>query len=336
MRKGWHGVATNSRLGEFDIIREIFRPLAGEDGLNLTDDVAVFSQRADIVTKDLLIAGTHFLVDDPPDLIARKALRANISDIICKGAKPAGYLLGLALPRLCDADWLQRFADGLSHDQQVFDIHLLGGDTTRHAGDGPLVISITLFGKMTEGLRPVLRSGAAPGDVLAVTGTIGDAGLGLAVAQADLRLDPEADEFLMRRYRVPVLRQELAPAIAISASASLDISDGLIADAGHIASASALRIDLDLDKMPLSPAAQSWVSQQADTALALSQLASFGDDYEILFTAPAPRMIALKARAADSGVTVTVIGQCREGEGVAVLSGGKEITPPKRGHDHFA
>lgn len=329
-------MVTSTQLGEFDIIERIFRPLAGDGGLKLTDDVAVLSQKPDIITKDLLIAGTHFLADDPPGLIARKALRTNISDIICKGAAPSGYLLGLALARLCDADWLQRFADGLAGDQQVFGVHLLGGDTTRHSGDGPLVISITLLGTMAAGQRPVLRSGAIAGDLLAVTGTIGDAGLGLAVAQATLRLDPEADDFLLQRYRLPVLRPELAPAIALNASASLDISDGLIADAGHIAAASALGIDLDLDRMPVSPPAKAWLSRQADPTLARSQLASFGDDYQILFTAPARQMRAIEQSAADRGVPVTVIGQCRKGEGVRVLSSGQEITPPKRGHDHFA
>ncbi|NHK27585.1 thiamine-phosphate kinase [Parvularcula flava] len=327
-------MATNRQLGEFDIIEQIFRPLSGQDGLQLSDDVALLS-RYDIVTKDLLIAGTHFLPDDPPDMIARKALRTNISDIICKGARPAGYLLGLALPRSCDADWLQQFADGLAQDQQAFGVGLLGGDTTRHAGDGPLVISITLFGKMEQGQEPVLRTGAQPGDLLAVTGTIGDAGLGLAVAQGQLSVAPDADELLIQCYRVPVLRPEFAPMVASHASAALDISDGLIADAGHIASASSLSLYIDLDKVPLSPMAQTWLSTQPDKGSALATLASFGDDYQILFTASPERIPALKSLAEEKGVPFAVIGQCREGEGVSVLCNGKEITPPKRGHDHF-
>lgn len=327
-------MATKRQLGEFDIIRQIFRPLAGEQGLRLADDVALLDHH-DIVTKDLLIAGTHFLADDPPDLIARKALRTNISDIICKGAKPTGYLLGLALPRACDSDWLHRFADGLAYDQQAFGVDLLGGDTTRHAGDGPLVISITLFGKMDEGRKPVLRSGAKAGDLLAVTGTIGDAGLGLAVVQGRLSLDPEADEFLMQCYRVPVLQPDFVSVVASYASASLDISDGLIADAGHIASASSVGLEIDLDKLPLSPAAHTWVLRQPEKAEALATLASFGDDYQILLTASARDMVALRAFAEETRVPFSIIGQCRDGEGVSAFFNGKEITPPRRGHDHF-
>jgi len=328
-------MARNRQLGEFEIIKQIFRPLAGDDGLQLADDVALLSQH-DIVTKDLLIADRHFLADDPPDLIAHKALRTNISDIICKGAKPAGYLLGLAMPRSCDADWLQKFADGLEQGQQEFGFSLLGGDTTRHAGDEPLVISITLFGKMEQGQKPVLRSGAQAGDLLAVTGTIGDAGLGLAVAQGKLSVDPKADEFLTHCYRVPVLRPEFAPAVALYASAALDVSDGLIADAGHIASTSSLRLEIDLDNVPLSPAAQTWLSTQRDKASALATLASFGDDYQILLTAPSEEMAAIHKHAEKKGIPLAIVGQCHQGEGVSVYFDGKEITPPKRGHDHFS
>src|SRR5579871_1735036 len=318
------------RPGEFELIARYFRPLtAGKAGaLELVDDAALIDLppgRRLVVTADLLTAGVHFLDDDPPDLIARKALRVNLSDLAAMAAKPLAYFLTCAFPETVEEAWIAAFAAGLARDQEEFDIVLMGGDTT--ATPGPLTLSITALGSVEAG-RELRRSTARRGDLIAVSGTIGDAALGLARLQG--RLGPLAgDEHLIDRYRLPQPRIPLALQLAGQglATAALDISDGLVADLGHICEASGLAAAIDADRLPLSPVARKALEREPRL---LEMLLTGGDDYELLFTLPAGRRDALAALPA------TVIGRMEEGAGVKVVDpAGEVMTLARSGFQHF-
>src|ERR1700761_5228151 len=203
--------------GEDSLIARYFKPLATDPGaLGLTDDAALLRASGEdiVVTTDALVEEVHFLADDPPDTIAQKALRVNLSDLAAKGASPAGFVLTLAL-RSVDENWLAAFARGLGADIAAYNCPLLGGDTV--STPGPLMVSITAFGRVPEG-RMIQRSGAKPGDHVVVTGTIGDAALGLDIlkkgrAATALAGDAASREMLVGRYRVPEPRNALAPAV---------------------------------------------------------------------------------------------------------------------------
>jgi thiamine-monophosphate kinase len=311
------------RPGEFELIRRFFAPLAKDPGsLGLTDDAAVLVPRSGfdlVLTKDMLAAGIHFFADDAPEAIAAKALRVNLSDLAAKGARPRGYLMGLALPSDWTASWLERFCNGLAADQAAYDIQLLGGDTIR-SGNG-LQVSITAIGEVETG-RAVRRSGALPGDILFVTGTIGDAAAGL---QARLNPDfcrnnelTEADELhILDRYLLPRPRTRLSVAIAGFASAAMDISDGLFADCTHLAAASGVDFSIDLGQLPLSKAmAHLQVRSPEDFARCLNG----GDDYEILAAVPKERAEAFRKAAEAVSCCITEIGEAVEGKGHVRLS----------------
>ncbi len=305
-------------MDEFDIIARYFAPLAGEGAFGLKDDAAVLPARAGhdlVVTTDTISEGTDFFSFDPPDAIAQKALRVNLSDLAAKGAEPAVYLLNLTLPRPVTPDWLAAFADGLAQDQQMFNISLLGGDT----GAGPLSIAITAFGFVPQG-RMVKRSGAKPGDAVYVTGTIGAAGGGLAVLKGEKHSlsDAERDN-LIARYRLPQPPVAFAGQMRAIAHAAVDVSDGLIADLGHVASASNVRIVVDGERVPLSTSLQALWGD--DTLL---RAVTAGDDYQIAFTAP-PGLEG----------PFTRIGRVNDGEGVILKLDGKEIAVPEPGYRHF-
>ncbi|MTI46191.1 thiamine-phosphate kinase [Roseibium hamelinense] len=310
------------RPGEFELIKTYFAPLAHHPGsAGLTDDAAVLepSPGMDLVlTKDILAADVHFFAEDPPEAIAAKALRVNLSDLAAKGAAARGYLLGIALHRDWTAEWMQRFCCGLSADQAAFDLVLYGGDTIR-SGNG-LQVSITAIGEVPTN-RAVRRSGASNGDALFVSGTIGDAAAGLKV-----RLDKgfssrggfssaQADHVL-NRYLLPQPRTRLAPVVAEYASASMDVSDGLLADAGHLSAASNVDIEIRLDQVPLSPAMHQL--RKADFAAFLGCL-NGGDDYEILAAVPAEKADAFRLAAEAAQCPVSRIGKVREGSGQVVL-----------------
>lgn len=317
-------------LSEFELIAKLFGPLATDPAaLGLGDDAALLKSRADrdlIVTTDALTAGVHFFADDPANLIASKALRVNLSDLAAKGAEPAGYLLALALPVSCKTAWLECFARGLSEDQTEFGVSLIGGDTT--ATPGPLTLAITALGYVPAGAM-IRRKGAKPGDNLYVTGTIGDAGAGLAVLQgrAEAR---EGRDFLVARYRQPAPRLKVGLALRGVASAALDVSDGLIADVGHIADVSGVRIIIEADCIPRSDITLGlWPGLEGTVRAATS-----GDDYEIAFTA-SPSAFAVEAGRL-AGVPVTRIGRVEAGAGVALVDGaGREVAVPKPGFTHF-
>lgn len=308
--------------GEFDWIAQLLRPLTrgAPEALDLLDDAAVIPSRPGfdlVVTKDALVAGVHFLPDDPLHLVARKLLRVNLSDLAAKGAEPWGYFLTTAWPT--GTPWADKalFASGLAADGQAFDISLLGGDTV--STPGPLTLTATLLGWVPHG-GAIPRKGARPGDRLAVSGGIGDGWLGLQAARGELDSPALAD-----RYRLPEPRVDLIPVLRAHARAAADVSDGLLADAGHIARASGCGVRIDLDVMPLSPEAQAWLRRQPTGAEALTALATGGDDYQIV--------CALDA-ATEAPAGLTVIGRFVEGQGVIACVNGGEIEVPRLGWTH--
>jgi thiamine-monophosphate kinase len=320
-------------MGEFALIAKLFAPLAKSEGaFGLVDDVATLSvpQGCELVAKvDAIVEGVHFLRDDPADLVAKKALRVNLSDLAAKGASPIGYLLSLSVAPWCGDDWLARFAAGLAEDQAQFVISLLGGDTT--ATPGVLTLSVTALGAVETG-RTIRRAGANAGDRVFVSGTIGDAGAGLALLKDQSGvLSASERESLIARYRVPEPRLALGQRLIGLASASLDVSDGLIADLGHIAEVSRVRISVDAARVPLSLAcAKLWGREAVQRAV------TAGDDYEIAFTAPEPARGEILRAAEAAGTPVHEIGHVETGEGVILLDQkGEPIPIARAGFTHF-
>jgi thiamine-monophosphate kinase len=326
---------SDRRPGEFALIAQLFAPLSrGAPGaFGLTDDVALLTPppgRELVLTTDALVEGVHFLAGDPPDSVARKALRANLSDLAAKGAEPAGYLMALSLPDAVPMTWLESFARGLAEDQRAFGIALLGGDTTRTPG--PLSIAISLIGWIPAG-KLIRRAGAKPGDLVFVSGTIGDAGGGLDLLKGNENMSGEHSNFLIERYRLPVPRIVLGQGLHGLASAALDVSDGLLADLGHICEVSEVGMTIEASRIPLSPALQA-LRGNADEAVA--RAATSGDDYEIAFTMPADRRNALSALAVKANTNVSEIGRVETGHGIHLVdSGGRQIPVSRAGYAHF-
>jgi thiamine-monophosphate kinase len=296
-------------LGEFGLIARYFAPLSqgfpGADGLR--DDVAVIAPAPGhelALKSDAIVAGVDFPPDEAPGLVARKALRVNLSDLAAKGAVPRAYMLDLILPTTIAEAWIADFAAGLARDQAEYGVHLIGGDMS--STSGPVTIAVTAFGEIPAG-RIIRRGGARDGDTVFVSGTIGDSALGLAVLQRNLPApDDAAAGFLVDRYRLPRPRVGLGPRLIGVASAAIDISDGLAADLRHICEVAGLDAIVQLLAVPLSPAARAMIA--ADPGL-ISSILGGGDDYEILFTAPAAMVgeIAALARALD--LPITAIGR---------------------------
>jgi thiamine-monophosphate kinase len=324
----------DGELGEFDRIRQFFAPLAGPGGLGLRDDAAIIDCRPGrrlVATADAVVAGVHYLADDPPDLVAQKLLRVNLSDLAAMAAKPLYYLLTTALPKALGCDWLAGFARGLAADQARFGVVLLGGDSV--AIEGPAVLSLTALGEVAAGAE-IRRSGARPGDRIWVSGTIGDACLGLAVLRgAHPELPPKERTMLVGRFRLPEPRTELGPRLAGIADAMIDVSDGLVADLGHICETSGVGAVVELAALPLSPAARRLAA--GDPGL-LPRLAGGGDDYELLFTAPPAADVRLAALAAELDLRVTAIGRIESGGRVRLVDReGREIAVASGGYRHF-
>jgi thiamine-monophosphate kinase len=321
--------------GEFETIRRLFAPLAHPEwGRGLTDDVAVVPSRPGhdlVLTKDAIVEGVHFLPTDPLDTVARKLMRVNLSDLAAKGAEPFGYLLACHWSPRCGWPERMTFCDGLRVDQKAFEVALLGGDTV--ATPGPASFSMTLLGWTPKG-RTVGRAGARPGDLVFVTGAIGDGWLGLEAVQGKLSLDAERVAALSDHYRMPMPRTDFALPIRDLATAAIDVSDGLIADLGHLAEAGQVRIEIDLETVPLSAAGQAWFDGRVDEQAALEKLVTGGDDYEIAFTATARDEAALRREAERRHLRLTRIGRVTAGQGVVARFGGQPIPFDRPGFTH--
>jgi thiamine-monophosphate kinase len=281
--------------------------------------LAVPPGRELVLKTDTIVEGVHYLPGDPPALVAKKLLRVNLSDLAAKGAEPLGYLLDLTLPDRCGDDWLEAFCRGLAEDQRAFGLSLFGGDSARTTG--PAVLSATLLGGVAAGGIP-RRGSARVGDCLCVTGTLGDAALGLAVLRGELPALGAAERaFLADRYRLPQPRLAEGRVLAPLVHAMMDVSDGLVQDAGHICKASSVAAVIELEALPLSPAVRRAVMAEPERIqLALGG----GDDYELLCTAATP----------PPGVTV--IGRCVAGSGVRVVDReGREVSVASPGYRHF-
>ena len=313
--------------GEFAEIERLFRPLTrgAPEALSLLDDAAVLPARPGwdlVLTTDALVEGVHFLDDDPMDTVARKLLRVNLSDLAAKGATPYGYLLTTAWSPRCDAAAREAFARGLGEDGETFGLVLLGGDTA--STPGPLTVSATLLGWVPAG-RIVRRGGARAGDRLLVSGQIGKGWLGL---QARRGAAPDPGGVLTGFYRLPEPRTALAALLLDNASAAADVSDGLIADAGHIAKASGLALRLALDRAPFHPL----VGADEESRIAA---AAGGDDYEIVCAAAPDLAVALTAASQQLGIPMIDVGAFEAGEGVEVTLGGRVVSPTATGWRHF-
>lgn len=294
---------------EFETIAKLLRPLTrgAPEALDLLDDAAVLPSRPGfdlVLTKDALVEGVHFLPTDPLDTVARKLLRTNLSDLAAKGAEPFGYLLATAWRQSDGWEAREAFARGLAEDGELFDLRLLGGDTVSTAG--PLVVSATLLGWVSSGCM-IQRKGAKAGDLMVVTGHIGDGWLSL---QAALGLvgDPQGE--LLARYRLPQPRLGMRRALAL-ANAAADVSDGLLADVGHLARAGDLKAVVDLQRIPRSLIGDIWSEGKADKLL---KLATGGDDYELVCAVAPEHLHAFGDLTGDT--PFAVVGHFEAGEGV--------------------
>lgn len=349
---------------EFDVIRHLFAPLATDAGARgLVDDAAVLQARGDlVVTTDTIVEGVHFLPDDPIETVASKALRVNVSDIVAKGAKPTAALLALTWPRDRPAEEIALFAHSLARELKHFGVSLVGGDTT--STPGPLTVSMTLFGQ-PHGERTPSRTDAKPGeDVWLVGGEIGSAWMGLQLRTGAMKLDEirrGRDEhiagmeseaaaphmppyltlpgekfdaeaaWLMTIYLAPFVRTECGPIVAQFASASMDISDGLVADAQKLAVASGVALRIEASEIPFSIPAQRW----AETGGDFRKLVTGGDDYVVLFTAAASVRDELQTSEKGAALRLSRIGVVEAGEGVTLVDRqGIPISIPDPGYSH--
>lgn len=321
--------------GEFALIARHFRPLAAHapGALALSDDAALLDPppgRTLVLAADAMVAGVHFLPDDPPETIGRKLLRVNLSDLAAMGAEPLGYLMTTALARDTGDAWLAAFAEGLAEDQARFGCYLLGGDTV--STTGPVTLSLTIIGSVPKGAA-LKRSGARAGDALWVSGTIGDGALGLLALTGGLDDLGEAGRaHLASRYRLPEPRLALGAALTGLATACMDVSDGLVQDVGHLARGAGLAAAIEAAAVPLSPAAAEAVAAEPSR---LATCLTGGDDYELVFAAPEEAGEAVREAAARAGVPVSRIGAFRPGSGVTVTGrDGSPMPLGRRGWSH--
>lgn len=316
----------------------MFAPLTdGAPGaFRLTDDAALLESGPYLVSKDLLVEGVHFPVTDDFGAIAQRALRTNLSDLAAKGAKPIGYFLGCAWPKGTSIEQIEAFANGLARDQKLFKVFLYGGDTTVHkTTSGPLVVSITVFGAPAR-RGMLMRNGAQAGDDLYVSGTIGDAKPGLLAAKKPAQIKAGDAAYFANRFWRPTPRLALGGALSGVASAAIDLSDGVPADVGHIARQSAVCLQIDLENIPLSVHLKQWMGSKYNRQGALIDLISYGDDYEIAFTAPKSMRRSVDIASTVTKTDITRIGTVSNGDGVQVLDEDRRIIPVDvPGYDHF-
>jgi thiamine-monophosphate kinase len=321
--------------GEDRLIARYFKPIATHPGaLGLSDDAAFIKPPpgCDLVLKtDAIIGGVHFFAEDAARDVARKALRVNLSDLAAKGARPIGFLLSLALPKEIGDDWLGGFAQGLRDDAVQFGCPLFGGDTDRTPG--PITVSIAMFGSVPEGTM-VRRAGAQAGDRVFVSGTIGDAALGLVLRKgAPWTLSDAQRQHLLSRYLLPQPRNALAEAVRAHASAAMDVSDGLAGDFAKLCRASKVAAEIEVGRVPLSEAAKAVLA--AEPALLETALTG-GDDFEIVCTVPAGKAASFRAAAQAAKVAVTEIGEIKAGEGARFVgAAGQALAFKRASFSHF-
>jgi thiamine-monophosphate kinase len=322
-------------LGEFELIRRYFaRPpstAAPHSGVavGIGDDAAVLNLPPGtqlVAAVDTILEGRHFLSGSDPRSIGHRALAVNLSDMAAMGATPAWATLALSMPNV-DPKWLQGFAAGLLDLADAHQVALVGGDTTR----GPLTVSVQILGHVPHGCA-LLRSGAQAGDLIVVTGSLGDAGAGLAYASAPPATEHrDAVQSLLARFEYPTPRVAMGIAARGIASAAMDLSDGLVGDLPKLAQASSLGATVAIEKLPLSPALRA----AADAVQVRDWALCAGDDYELLFTVAPPRYVALQAAARRLNLTLSIIGEMRAAAGISWLLDGAKFTPRSSGFDHF-
>ena len=322
--------------GEFDLIDRFFKPLSraapgafalGNDGALLTPPEGAGLA----VTKDLMVAGVHYPEGEEPSVLARRLLRVNLSDLAAMGATATAYALGLALPADVDDAWVEAFAAGLAHDQETFGVALIGGDTV--ATTGPAVLSLTAFG-IAENGACLPRAGAREGDDIYVSGTIGDATLGLRAVRGELAaLEPQDRAALAARFRLPEPRLALGAALVGLATCAIDISDGLVADLGHLCAESGVGAHVSADAVPLSDPARRALDR---SEAAIGDLLTGGDDYELLFCAPPSARDDIEALSHRLDLPLTRIGLMERGQGVTVVDAdGRPLPIARAGYQHF-
>ena len=332
-----------ARRGEFALIETLFAPLAeGFPGaLGLKDDAALLEPpmgRSVVVTADAVVAGVHFRPEDPPDLIARKLVRVNLSDLAAMGAEPWAMLLTAAFPDSVDESWIVRFAEGLGADGRSFGVPLIGGDTV--ATPGPATFSLTAFGLVEQGLA-LRRSGARPGDILYVTGTLGDSALGLLAVTGRLAVTPGesvAVDYLVERYHLPRPRLAVGRGLVGLAHACMDVSDGLLQDLSHLCRCSGVGAQVRAEHLPVSPAVAWFMDQGAPSGEGtwLETIIAGGDDYELLFSAPPGVEDALARLAAATDTPIAAVGTLTAGDSVIVLDKeGRGVSFSRWGYQHF-
>ena len=319
-------------MNEFGLIKKYFSPLSKKHkgAFLLSDDAAIFSGKGNfVVTKDLMAEGVHFFNGPDPEKLAQKLLRVNLSDIAAMGAIPKFYLLGLTLPKNVKEDWIKAFSEGLKKDQEKYQISLIGGDTTAH--DGPIILSLTMIGAAKKNI--LKRSGAKKGDGVYVTGTIGDAFLGLNILEGKIK---EKDEFLIERFNLPSPRLDISRKINQIANTCVDISDGLAADLSHILTASKVSAEIFLDKIPVSEQAKKILKKKPHL---IKEMITGGDDYELCFTVPPQKETELIRIFSSSKTKITKIGGVITSGGAAILNiydkVGKKVVLDKKGFQHF-
>lgn len=323
----------NSRPSEFSIIKKYFAPFASKGAFEFRDDAAEIIPTEGmslVITQDAVAEGIHFFSEDTPELIAKKALRVNLSDLAAKGAKPKYISLALGLGKTWNENWIAQFAKGLQEDCSQYQVELTGGDT--FSTGGGFVISITAIGEVPQGYY-VSRMGAGAGDAVFVTGTIGDAALGLlAHEKRNTALSDEHNTHLLNRYLLPEPRMQAAAIVKKFATASMDISDGLIGDLEKLCHASNVGAELDVLAIPLSTAAQNAISLESNL---LKVALTGGDDYEILFTVAQEKRSEFETAIAAFKDQYACIGTINRGQGVKVFDrDGQLIEFKQTSYDH--
>lgn len=335
---------------EFSIIAKYFKPLAAgfTGSLNLSDDAAIIAQLPDselVITKDAISQGIHFIGNEPPELIAGKALRVNLSDLAAMGATPLCYFLALMLPKNTSEQWLEKFAGGLKQTQEEFNISLAGGDTT--ATEGSFSISITAIGTIPKGAA-LKRSGAKAGDDIYVSGTLGDSALGLELLQSSPF--PHPPSHFINRYLTPEPRIKLGEKLRGTATSAMDISDGLAQDLGHICTASNVGAIIYAEKIPISKCHPALVAESGENHtdltyntrprnecwVTIEKALTGGDDYELLFTAAPDKRQFIAALAKPLNLQITLIGQITQDKNIIILDKNNDILQlDKKGFAHF-